>query len=137
MNRKIDPLSVAIIEDGTNIVDAISLGFGIGRPETKIHHFHDGEEVIEFVGCSQPNIVVIDTYSNAESRLELIKSIRLFSEVPILVVSRNAEISTQAMDLGVNDVITNPFNLSDLFMKICLLINKTQYFSNRFFEHAD
>ena len=124
MNRQIDPLSVAILEDGSDIVDAISLGFGIGRPETKIRHFHDGEEVIKFVGCSQLGIVVIAAYSNLASRLELIKSIRLVSKVPILVVSRDREISTQAMDFGANDVITNPFNLSDLFMKTCLLINK-------------
>jgi two-component system KDP operon response regulator KdpE len=124
MNRQIDPLSVAIIEDGSDIVDAISLGFSIGRPQTKIHHFHDGEEVVEFVGCSQPSIVVIDAYSNLASRLELIKSIRLVSKVPILVVSRDREISTQAMDLGAHDIIANPFNLSDLFMKTCSLINR-------------
>ncbi|MCX6165415.1 MAG: response regulator [Ignavibacteriae bacterium] len=73
----------------------------------------------ELVNC-RPSLILLDLGLPDEDGLSLLKKIRDFSEVPIIILSvRNSEKDIiTALDSGADDYITKPFNTGELLARI-------------------
>lgn len=76
-----------------------------------------------------PDIILLDLGLPDRDGLEIIRELREFSEVPILVVSARGQEKDkiEALDLGANDYITKPFHMGELLARIRVIgrmINK-------------
>jgi two-component system, OmpR family, KDP operon response regulator KdpE len=69
---------------------------------------------------SRPSLILLDLGLPDEDGLSLLKKIRDFSDVPIIILSvRNSEKDIiTALDSGANDYITKPFNTGELLARI-------------------
>ncbi|MBR6736550.1 MAG: response regulator transcription factor [Oscillospiraceae bacterium] len=67
-----------------------------------------------------PDIILLDLGLPDRDGLEIIRELREFSEVPILVVSARGQEKDkiEALDLGANDYITKPFHMGELLARI-------------------
>jgi DNA-binding response OmpR family regulator len=78
----------------------------------------NGEDALIQLEKSNPFLVITDLYMPKMTGIELIKSIRLDLKrtTPILAMSSSGtdELIMYAFDLGVNDIIINPFTEEDL-----------------------
>ena len=70
-----------------------------------------GQEGIELVETELPDAVLLDLKLPDINGLEVIKSIRLFSAVPIMVLTVDSTEATvvQALELGANEYVFEPF----------------------------
>ncbi|HIT89002.1 MAG TPA: response regulator transcription factor [Candidatus Merdenecus merdavium] len=79
-----------------------------------------GKEAISLVSSHCPDLVLLDLGLPDIAGLEVLKQIRTWSELPIIVVSaRDRETDkVKALDLGADDYITKPFGTSELMARI-------------------
>ena len=117
---------VLIIEDDQEIVDSIALAFEKDWPEAALVSTRMGEEGIELVETEEPDIVVLDLGLPDIDGLDALKSIRLFSQVPVVVLTVRGEERdvTKGLDCGANDYITKPFRKRELLSRLKAQLRK-------------
>lgn len=79
-----------------------------------------GNEAIRLATSVRPELVLLDLGLPDIDGTEIIKSLRQWSKIPILVLSvRNREEEKiKAFDLGANDYVTKPFSTGELLARI-------------------
>ena len=111
---------ILLIEDNKEIVDSTSLILQKDWPEAELVTARTGERGLELIEKEDPDIVILDLDLPDINGFEVLKQIRLFSSVPVVVVTvREAEeYLTRALDLGANDYITKPFRRKELLARL-------------------
>ena len=112
-------MKVLVIEDDPEIVEAISLAFGIRWPEAELVSSRLGDRGIELVESEAPDIVILDLGLPDISGFEVLKRIRLFSIVPIIILTVSAEEShiVKGLEWGADDYIVKPFRQLELMAR--------------------
>jgi two-component system KDP operon response regulator KdpE len=79
-----------------------------------------GHKAIEVSARSRPDVVLLDLGLPDMDGLTVIRGIRAWSGVPIIVVSGRPETSYKidALDAGADDYITKPFDIGELLARI-------------------
>lgn len=79
-----------------------------------------GKEGIRQCTLQKPDLVVLDLGLPDIDGLEIIKSIREWSKVPIIVLSVRSDESDkiEALDRGANDYVTKPFSMGELLARM-------------------
>jgi two-component system KDP operon response regulator KdpE len=80
----------------------------------------DGRSALEALGEDKPDIVVLDLGLPDLSGMEVLRRLREWSTVPVVVLSARAESAekVQALDLGADDYVTKPFGMEELLARI-------------------
>jgi len=117
---------VLIIEDEQEIVDSVSLAFQKDWPEATLISTRMGEEGIELVETEEPDVVILDLGLPDIDGLEVLKSIRLFSSVPVVVLTVRGEERdvSRGLDRGANDYIAKPFRKLELLSRLKAQLRK-------------
>src|SRR5437016_7172406 len=73
----------------------------------------DGDEALHIMQDWSPDIVITDLRMPNMDGLELCKTIRAKSQIPIIVLSVKGEdqIKVEALDAGADDYVTKPFSM--------------------------
>jgi len=113
-------VKILIIEDDTKIVTALTYSCQIVWPSLEIVESRWGEKGIDIVERQNPDIVILDLGLPDINGMEVLKRIRMFSRVPILVLTVDQEESTvvQALELGANDYVLKPFRQMELVARL-------------------
>ena len=113
-------MKVLVIDDDPNIVDVIQLTFELGWPEVQLIKAETGEKGISLVELKSPNAVILDLSLPDITGFEVLKQIRFFSEVPILMLTVNGEESNivKALTWGANDYLTKPFHQMEFLARV-------------------
>lgn len=103
--------NVVIIEDKYEVIEAISLVLQIRFPDIKISSASRGYDGINLIEKEDPQVVILDLGLPDISGFEVIKRTRLFSNVPILVltIATNEMDVVKALELGADEYVTKPF----------------------------
>jgi DNA-binding response OmpR family regulator len=109
-----------IIEDDEEIVEAVSLVFQIRWPEAKIVSTHYGKKGVELAATEQPDVIILDLGLPDINGFDVLRQIRQFSEVPIIIVTARAEEKDiiKGLELGADDYITKPLRQLELIARI-------------------
>lgn len=110
--------SVLIIEDEKNIQHFMNKI--LKRQDYRVLCADTGREGLELIRSQCPDIILLDLGLPDMDGDEIIRSVRTWSSIPIIVISaRNAEDEkVRALDLGADDYITKPFGTSELLARI-------------------
>lgn len=79
-----------------------------------------GDEALARIRTDRPDIVVLDLGLPDIDGIELIRTVRRTSQVPIIVLSSrdNERGKVEALDLGADDYVTKPFGMDELMARI-------------------
>jgi len=126
-------MKVLIIEDDREIIEVISLAFKIRWPEVKLISTPLGERGVEIVESENPDVVILDIGLPDISGFEVLEQIRLFSEVPILILTVRAEESdiVKGLELGADDYMVKPFRQLELLSRVRALTRRVNPVSSR------
>lgn len=113
-------MKVLVIEDDREIVEAISLAFKIRWPEAQLVSTHLGEKGIELVEKESPDIVILDLGLPDISGFDVLKQIRLFASVPIIILTVRADEAdiVKGLEWGADDYIVKPFRQLELLSRV-------------------
>jgi DNA-binding response OmpR family regulator len=86
-----------------------------------------GQKAIQFIADKKPDLVLLDVILNQELGLDIIRKIRQFSRVPVIMVSgrRTAEEDlVLGLDVGADDYLFKPFSLTELLARIRAILRR-------------
>lgn len=116
--------SILIIEDEPVICDFIAAS--LEASSYKAIKCATGKEGLSMTASHCPDLVLLDLGLPDMDGLAVLREIRTWSGIPVIVVSaRTQEIEkVQALDLGADDYITKPFGTSELMARIRAAIRR-------------
>jgi two-component system KDP operon response regulator KdpE len=111
---------ILIIEDSPEIVEAIDLTIGIRWPSAEILKTGSGTEALEMVEKEKPEIVILDLGLPDLNGFEVLKQLRAFSQVPVIILTVRSDESdiVKGLELGANDYIVKPFKQMELLSRV-------------------
>jgi two-component system, OmpR family, KDP operon response regulator KdpE len=80
----------------------------------------DGAEAIELAASAHPDLVLLDLGMPQVDGIDVIRALRAWSKVPILVLSGRTDSAekVEALDAGADDYVTKPFAMDELLARI-------------------
>jgi len=113
-------LKILLVEDSQDLVNSLRLCFSIRMPEAQLIDTNLGLQGIEMVKSESPDIIILDLGLPDIDGKEVLKSVRAFSQIPIVIFSvRNQESDKSAcFQAGATDYITKPFSALALMQRI-------------------
>lgn len=91
-----------------------------------------GKDAIALTASHNPDLILLDLGLPDMDGIEVLKKIRTWSSVPIIVVSARGHEreKVEALDLGADDYITKPFGTSELLARIRTEVRHSQKITN-------
>lgn len=86
----------------------------------------NGEEGLGLAATQSPDVVVLDIGLPDMEGHDVLREIRMWSEVPVLMLSvRDSESEkVRALDHGANDYVTKPFGIQELMARLRVLLRQ-------------
>jgi len=109
-----------LVEDDREIIEFISLALDLGWPEAEIIALNRGNEAKDIIADKSPDIVLLDLGLPDISGFEVLKEIRSFSNIPIIIitVADSEESIVKGLNLGADEYIVKPFGQLELLARI-------------------
>ncbi|MBX0327722.1 response regulator transcription factor [Oscillochloris sp. ZM17-4] len=110
--------SILIVEDEEHLRTA--LGYSLRRAGYTVTNASSGAEALAIVQTAMPDLVLLDVMLPEIDGFEVLRRIRRFSPVPVLMLTARAdEVDTVlGLELGADDYITKPFRVRELIARI-------------------
>lgn len=111
------PLILVVEDDGTvrNLITTT-----LKSNEYRFLTAFNGESAIAAASTQQPDIVLLDLGLPDMDGVEVIRRIRSWSQMPIIVISARSEDADKiaALDAGADDYLTKPFSVAELLARL-------------------
>ena len=91
-----------------------------------------GRGAIASAAMNAPDVVLLDLGLPDIDGIEVVRAIRGWSQMPIIVVSARSEDAEKiaALDAGADDYLTKPFSVGELLARIRTTLRRLNYLSN-------
>ena len=109
---------ILIVEDDNHIKNLISTTLKVNKYNYLVAT--SGNEAIMLAVSHKPDIILLDLGLPDMDGVEIIKNVREWSNIPIIVISARSEDTDKidALDFGADDYITKPFSVDELLARI-------------------
>jgi two-component system, OmpR family, KDP operon response regulator KdpE len=116
---------VLVVDDEPQILRA--LGINLRARGYDVDLAPDGERALDVAARNHPDVVVLDLGLPGIDGVDVIRGLRGWSQVPIVVLSvRDAEgDKVAALDAGADDYVTKPFGMDELLARLRAALRRT------------
>ena len=116
---------VLVVDDEPQILRA--LGINLRARGYEVDLAPDGERALDVAARHHPDVVVLDLGLPGLDGVDVIRGLRGWSQVPIVVLSvRDAEgDKVAALDAGADDYVTKPFGMDELLARLRAALRRT------------
>ncbi len=109
--------------------------------QTQGYQYHvagTGESSILEAVSRQPDIIILDLGLPDMDGVDIIKKVREWSNIPIIVVSARSEDrdKIEALDAGADDYLTKPFSVDELLARLRVSLRRVRYDSDKLKKDA-
>jgi two-component system response regulator VicR len=121
-------MKVLVIEDDPGIIEVVSLCFQLRWTGTTVISASAGRKGVELVEAESPDVVILDIGLPDIDGYQVLKEIRRFSEVPVLMLTVRGEDTdiAKGLELGADDYITKPFSHIELIARVQAVLRRAQ-----------
>ena len=120
-------MKIMLIEDSPEIVNTVSLTFKLSWSDAVLVSTDNGAKGIKMTETESPDIIILDINLPDIEGFQVLKEIRLFSNVPVIILTiREAEVDKiRGLETGADDYITKPFSPLDLLARVKAVLRRT------------
>jgi two-component system, OmpR family, KDP operon response regulator KdpE len=117
---------VLVVDDEPQILRFLRPGLTAG--DFEVITATTGADAVKFAATKAPDVVVLDLGLPDKDGKEVIREIRAWSKVPIIILSardRESE-KIESLDLGADDYVNKPFGIGELMARIRATLRNRQ-----------
>ena len=119
-------VKVLLVEDEKSIAEGII--YNLKNEGLKVTHVDDGKIAIDIFNEEYFDLLILDIMLPEVSGLEICKTIRKSSNVPIIMLTaiddENDKIT--GLEMGADDYITKPFSVKELISRVKAVLRRTK-----------
>ncbi|MFE4637324.1 response regulator [Streptomyces sp. NPDC056773] len=117
---------VLVVDDEPQIVRALVINLKARKYE--VDAAADGAGALEMAAARHPDVVVLDLGLPDMDGVEVIKGLRGWTRVPILVLSarHSSDEKVEALDAGADDYVTKPFGMDELLARLRAAVRRAE-----------
>ena len=121
-------MKILIVDDEPDVIKVIAMSFRMQQPAWEVISAEDGPEALDLLEQERPDVVLLDIGLPDMNGFEVLKSMRLFSDVPVVMLTvRDDELSkVQGLELGADDYVTKPFSHLELLARVRAVLRRAQ-----------
>jgi two-component system KDP operon response regulator KdpE len=125
--KEVASLNVLVIAESPDVVEIIGLCFHMRWPDATVLSTGSGREAVGRVETDAPDIVILDLALRDVQGVQVLKEIRRFSDLPLIVVSGDSNETTKitALEMGADDYLTKPFSPTELMARAKAVLRRT------------
>jgi two-component system response regulator RegX3 len=119
-------IRILVVEDEESFVDALTIG--LNREGFDVTIARDGQEALTLFGRDTFELILLDLMLPKLSGLDVCRSIRSISDVPIIIVSAKGEEVDMVLmlEIGADDYVTKPYRLRELVARIRAVLRRRE-----------
>ncbi|MFT2018613.1 response regulator [Streptomyces sp. 796.1] len=120
------PGRVLVVDDEPQIVRALVINLRARKYE--VDSAPDGATALRLAAARHPDVVVLDLGLPDMDGVEVIKGLRGWTRVPILVLSarQTSDEKVEALDAGADDYVTKPFGMDELLARLRAAVRRAE-----------
>jgi two-component system KDP operon response regulator KdpE len=111
-NRKL----ILVVDDHPKVLKFIEIDLKLRGFE--VISTTSGKEALELARSRKPDVVLLDMIMPGIDGFEMLKQLRIFTDLPVIAFSASSENQDEAMRLGANDFMHKPFDPDDMARRI-------------------
>ncbi|KUN74519.1 two-component system response regulator [Streptomyces canus] len=117
---------VLVVEDDPQLVRALIIN--LQARQYGVDAAPDGTTALRLAAARQPDVVLLDLGLPDMDGVDVIKGLRGWTRVPILVLSARqaSDEKVAALDAGADDYITKPFSMDELLARLRAAVRRTE-----------
>lgn len=117
---------VVMVEDSNEVVEAVSLALQIRWPNVKFFSIDKGRKGLLLIEREMPNLVILDLGLPDINGFDVLKDIRNFSDIPVLILTVRGDESdiVRGLELGADGYIIKPFRQMELLSRINAILRR-------------
>jgi two-component system KDP operon response regulator KdpE len=111
-------MRVLLVDDDATLRRTVGIGLRAAGHEVLV--VADGRSALQAVREDKPDVVILDLGLPDLGGVEVLRTLREWSTVPVVVLSARAESGekVRALDLGADDYVTKPFGMDELLARV-------------------
>jgi two-component system KDP operon response regulator KdpE len=106
---------ILVVDDEPQILRALAINLRVRGHEVTLAA--SGEQALQQAAHAQPDVVILDLGLPGIDGLDVIRGLRGWSQVPIIVRERETD-KVAALDAGADDYVTKPFGINELLARL-------------------
>lgn len=109
---------VLVVDDDSSIRKTVAAGLRARHFDVEVAS--SGTEALEVLQQMKPNVVVLDLGLPDIDGIDVVRTVRNQSKIPIIVLSADGSESRKvlALELGADDYVTKPFSINELGARV-------------------
>ncbi|MFF0788940.1 response regulator [Streptomyces spiralis] len=117
---------VLVVDDEPQIVRALVINLKARKYE--VDAAPDGRTALDLAASRHPDVVVLDLGLPDMDGVEVIRGLRGWTRVPILVLSarHSSDEKVEALDAGADDYVTKPFGMDELLARLRAAVRRAE-----------
>ncbi|MGW5662561.1 response regulator [Streptomyces sp. NPDC003758] len=117
---------VLVVDDEPQIVRALVINLKARKYD--VEAATDGASALRLAAARHPDVVVLDLGLPDLDGVEVIKGLRGWTRVPIIVLSarHSSDEKVQALDAGADDYVTKPFGMDELLARLRAAVRRAE-----------
>ncbi|AKG54272.1 KdpE [Dehalogenimonas sp. WBC-2] len=121
-------MQILAVEASKADIEAMDSIFKVFWPGVSLVTEQTGQGALAVIGQQMPQLIILDLVVPGTDCFGLIKEIRLFSTVPLIVIDseRNESSLIRSFELGADDYITKPLRPLELLVRAKAIMRRVQ-----------
>jgi two-component system KDP operon response regulator KdpE len=121
-------MQILVVDDEPDVVESVRLGFALQWRDVDVLGAGSGEGALDLVEREHPDIVLLDVGLPDIDGVEVLRQIRSFSDVPVVMLTArdDAMDKVKGLELGADDYVTKPFNHLELMARVRAVLRRLE-----------
>jgi DNA-binding response OmpR family regulator len=117
---------ILVVDDEPSIVDVLT--YNLNKAGHQAIIARDGEQALKLARAEQPDLVILDLMLPGIDGLDVCRTLRKESDLPIIMLTAKDEEVDRVvgLEIGADDYVVKPFSVRELMARVKVILRRAQ-----------
>jgi DNA-binding response OmpR family regulator len=119
---------ILVVDDAPEVAESIEIGLSLQWRDVEVLRAANGADALAVIERERPDLVLLDIGLPDLDGYHVLKEIRAFSDVPVVMLTARDERmdKVKGLEIGADDYVTKPFDHLELLARIKAVLRRAQ-----------